>query len=141
MFVHPRCPCSTASLRELERLMARCVDELDATIYFMRPADAPDAWAQGSLWNHAAQIPGVQTVIDAAGKQAERFAAKTSGSVVLYDATGRLLYEGGITAGRGHEGDNRGKDALISLARGEAAANKTCPVYGCSLSSNSLPGN
>jgi Zn-dependent protease with chaperone function len=140
MFVHPRCPCSTASLRELERLMARCVDELDTTVYFIRPAGEADAWAQGNLWDHANQIPGVKAVIDAGGEMAERFGAKTSGSVALYDAAGRLLYEGGITAARGHEGDNRGKDAVFALVRGEATPTTTCPVFGCSLNSDSLPG-
>jgi hypothetical protein len=133
MFVHPRCPCSTASIRELERLMARCVDELEATVYFIRPDNEPDAWAQGHLWQLTQQIPGASAKVDVGGETAQRFAAKTSGSVALYDPAGRLKYEGGITAARGHEGDNRGKATIFSLVHGEAQAIASCPVFGCSL--------
>jgi hypothetical protein len=133
MFVHPRCPCSTASLRELERLMPRCVGEVDATVYFIRPENEPDSWAHGNLWDLVKQIPGTRAEIDTRGKLAERFAATTSGSIVVYDAAGQLQYQGGITVARGHEGDSRGKAAIFALAHGEANDVAECPVYGCPL--------
>src|SRR4051794_13110477 len=33
MFLHPRCPCSVASVSELARIMSRCAARLDATVY------------------------------------------------------------------------------------------------------------
>ncbi len=137
MFVHPRCPCSTASLRELERLMSRCIPELDATIYFIRPDNEPDTWAHGALWDMACHMPGVTTKIDAGGKVARQFAATTSGSIVVYDPFGNLQFQGGITETRGHEGDSRGKAALFAIARGEPREDRQCPVYGCPLHSKS----
>jgi hypothetical protein len=140
MFVHPRCPCSAASLREFERLMARCHDQIDATVYFICPADEPDAWVHGRLWDLAQSIPGTTRQVDAGGQLSKQFGATTSGTIVLYDQAGHLKYQGGITVARGHEGDSRGKDALFALARGETQAAAQCPVYGCPLT-NSAPAN
>lgn len=39
MLAHPRCPCTRASLRELDLLMAQCAGELSAHVVFYRPAD------------------------------------------------------------------------------------------------------
>jgi len=32
---------------------------------------------------------------------------------MLYDKLGQLVFNGGITSSRGHEGDNEGQDAII----------------------------
>jgi len=133
VFIHPRCPCSTASLRELERLMSRCRNEVEAKVYFIRPENEPDSWARGSLWTLAQQIPGTTTSIDAGGKVSRQYAATTSGAIVVYSADGKLQYQGGITAARGHEGDSRGKEAIFAIARGETQEVSQCPVYGCPL--------
>jgi hypothetical protein len=51
----------------------------------------------------------------------------------LYAPTGKLLFSGGITASRGHEGDNVGRSAIVSfILNGHAPVNHT-PVFGCSL--------
>src|SRR5262245_17490046 len=42
LFVHPRCPCSMATVRELGRLMARSNSALEATVYFFRPETESD---------------------------------------------------------------------------------------------------
>jgi hypothetical protein len=136
MFVHPRCPCSTASLRELERLMARCHDQIDATVYFICPAGESDAWVHGRLWDLAQSIQDTTRQVDAGGQLSKQFGATTSGTIVLYDPAGHLKYQGGITVARGHEGDSRGKDALFALARGETQAAAQCPVYGCPLTNS-----
>jgi hypothetical protein len=44
-----------------------------------------------------------------------------------------LQFSGGITASRGHSGDNLGRSAVVALVTtGESATNHTS-VYGCSL--------
>jgi hypothetical protein len=72
-----------------------------------------------------------------AGQEAKLFGAKTSGDVLLFGANGKLIFAGGITASRGHEGDNPGADAMLK-ALGESRRNKVStttatPVFGCSL--------
>jgi len=67
------------------------------------------------------------------GVEAARFGAATSGQVILYDRDGRLLFSGGITASRGHAGDNDGRDAIVSLLGGGRGTRHSSPVFGCSL--------
>ena len=59
MFAHPRCPCTRASLEELNRLMAHAQGKVTARVLFFRPAAFPDDWARTDLWRSAAAIPGV----------------------------------------------------------------------------------
>jgi hypothetical protein len=133
LFAHPRCPCTRASLAELARLMSGLGDRVSATVVFFRPRDADATWDETDLWPRAAAIPGVTTVRDDDGVEAARFHAFTSGTAVLYDAGGRLLFTGGLTSARGHEGDSAGLRRIRSLLRTGRADRFEAPVYGCSL--------
>jgi hypothetical protein len=131
MFLHPRCPCSKASVNELARIMARCSEQLDATVYFVRPESQPEDWERGALWNLASSIPGVAVETDIGGRVAEQFHANTSGEVVVYDRQGKLRFHGGITSARGHAGDNVGESAVIDIASGGTTDVERSPVFGC----------
>jgi hypothetical protein len=133
MAVHPRCPCSRASLRALARIMANSQDRVAATVLFLRPSGVPVGWEQTDLWHSSAAIPGVQVVCDDAGREAAAFGAESSGHVLLYDRQGRRIFSGGITAGRGHDGDNAGFESCLSLIHGEKTSRLDASVYGCSL--------
>ncbi|HEY8966270.1 MAG TPA: hypothetical protein VIM58_07500, partial [Candidatus Methylacidiphilales bacterium] len=93
------------------------------------------AWRDSANERAARRIPGVAVVADPDGKAAALLGAKTSGEVLLFDGAGRLLFSGGITGARGHEGPNAGEAAVIALASGAElpAASRRAPVYGCSL--------
>jgi hypothetical protein len=131
MFLHPRCPCSVASVNELARIMSRCAAQLDATVYFVRPESQPAGWESGSLWNLASSIPGVKVETDVGGSLAKHFHANTSGEVIVYDCGGKLRFHGGITSARGHAGDNLGESAVTAIARGEKSNVERSPVFGC----------
>jgi hypothetical protein len=133
VFAHPQCPCSRATIGELALILARCRDQVDASVFFYRPASEPASWARTDLWESAAAIPGVHLAVDPDGAAARRFGAFTSGQTLLYNSDGRLIFSGGITAARGHSGDNAGRDAIVALIRGGAAALNRTAVYGCSL--------
>jgi hypothetical protein len=109
---------------------------VSAFVLFFKPADFPEKWEKTDLWDSAARIPGVTVLSDPGGAEASRFNALTSGSSMLYDAEGRLLFSGGITASRGHSGDNDGRRAIVSLVTDEGAAQAEAPVFGCSLVEN-----
>ncbi len=136
MFAHPQCPCTRASIEELNRLMAKSQGQLTAQVYFFRPHDQQSDWAKTDLWRSAAAIPGVSVHEDIDGTQAQLFGAETSGYVLLYDIRAQLLFSGGITESRGHAGDNAGEDTIVSQVSGEVGSLKQTPVYGCSLSSH-----
>lgn len=136
MFVHPHCPCSRASMGELAVLMARCEGRVAAHVLFFRPISLSDDWARTDLWRSAAAIPGVDVRFDLDGAAARAFGAETSGYTVLYDSNGQMLFHGGITAGRGHFGDNGGLSAVMSLLRHEVDGPQETDVFGCSLFNN-----
>jgi hypothetical protein len=133
MLAHPHCPCTRASIEELDRLMAQAGDRLAVDVLFVTPPDAGDSWDATDLWRSAAAIPGVTVLDDVDGIEARRFGALTSGQVLVYDAAGRLRFSGGITAARGHAGDNAGRSAIVALLDGAASASVETPVFGCSL--------
>jgi hypothetical protein len=137
MFAHPQCPCTRASVEELNRLLAQCAGSVAAQVWFTKPGRFSGDWTLSSLWRSVAAIPTVTVHEDSRGVQAALFGAETSGYVVLYDIHGKLLFHGGITASRGHAGDNAGEQALISLITKQKVELSQAPVYGCSLIGNS----
>lgn len=139
MFVHPQCPCTKASMEELNRLMAHSRGKVTAQVWFFRPTGFTEDWVHAALWQVAKAIPGVTPHEDPEGAQARLFGAETSGYVLLYDTQGHLQFKGGITSGRGHEGDNPGEDAIGDLLAGRSTELHETPVYGCSLLDNCGP--
>lgn len=133
MLAHPQCPCTRASIGELARLMTQAQGRVTAYVLFVKPPEFSEGWEQTDLWASAAAIPGVTVVRDDDGVEAARFGAATSGQTVLYDAAGNLLFSGGITAARGHAGDNAGRSAIVSLLINDESEQKETPVYGCPL--------
>jgi hypothetical protein len=140
MLAHPQCPCTRASIGELNALLAQCKNNVQVNVLFLKPKGAPKDWEKTDLWRSAAAIPGVRAIADEGGVEARRLHVATSGQTLLFNQGGQLLFSGGITAGRGHSGDNAGRDAIVSLVNtGKAKLHKTS-VFGCSLLTSSLVG-
>jgi hypothetical protein len=137
MSVHPKCSCSRASIAELERLLTDTRGLLDAHLLFVRPRGAPPGWEETDTWRRAKEIPGVVVHVDEAGAEAHRFGAMVSGYTLVYDASGALLFHGGITGARGHEGDNAGRARVLSLLTRGSADRPDSPTFGCDLESQS----
>jgi hypothetical protein len=133
MLAHPNCPCTRASLAELEILLAKLQGKLSAFVVFSKPEAGMAEVQRSELWKKAAAMPDVSVVYDGQGVETRKFGGQVSGQTMLYDPAGRLVFSGGITSARGHQGDNTGMDAVISLVRGDAGAPGRTPVFGCSL--------
>lgn len=133
MFAHPHCPCTRATLAELDQLMSDRPGAIAAQVWFIQPDGMPDDWTDTDIRRQAAAIPGVSVHEDIAGVEARRFHAGTSGETLLYDKDGHLLFGGGITISRGHEGDNPGLDALEAIASSQTPELNKTPVFGCAL--------
>ncbi len=133
MAVHPRCPCTKATMSELERLKRHCGDQLSCVLLVYHPADAADDWMDTAVIAAAKRVPNIVFVKDVEGKQAARMGAFTSGSSVLYDRKGEPQFWGGITAARNHAGDNMGFDAIKALVNAFETRRTEAPVYGCAL--------
>jgi hypothetical protein len=140
MLVHPHCPCTAASVGELAQIMARLQGRVAAYVLFVKPKGADRAWDDTSLRRSAEAIPGVKVVFDPDGVEARRFGAETSGHTLLFGANGRLLFSGGITASRGHAGDNVGESAIVALVNNQTPARTQTLVFGCSLAHRAETG-
>jgi len=140
MLAHPRCSCTRASLAELGALLQEVGPAIDALVVFVRPDGTARDWTSTDLWRTASAMPGVRVVADDGGRETERFGALASGTVLLYDGAGQLLFSGGITGARGHEGDNLGLRRVVALAKEGKADRRSSPVFGCDLLGPRQPG-
>jgi hypothetical protein len=139
MALHPQCPCSEATMDELGLLMARCPN-LSANLLFFEPQPFSDSWVErANLWKRAQAIPHVRCFIDKDGKEAALFGEQTSGQAALYGPEGSMRFQGGITAARGHAGDNIGLDSIVALTSNQRPPTRRTAVFGCSLT-ESAPG-
>ena len=135
LFVHPHCPCTRATIDELDRLLARISRfgiDLRSQALFQDTAEFGSALEDSDLYQKASAIPGVVCIKDAEGVEASRFGVATSGQVLLYGPNGRLAFSGGLTLSRGHAGDNPGSDAIFQVVSRDAVVADT-DVLGCTL--------
>jgi hypothetical protein len=132
-FIHPRCPCSRASLESLRSAMAVQSAPPALLIVFLRPGGTSAAWTQTASWRLAERIPGAQLLVDSDGKEAARFGALTSGQTFAFAADGTLSFSGGITPARGEAGDSVGRQELLAALARPATSIATSRVYGCAL--------
>ncbi len=133
LFAHPDCPCTRASLAELDRALVEIRARADVHVLFSKPGSVLGDVQSSELWSKASAMQGVSVAYDSRAAEAERFGARVSGQTVVYDPDGRLLFSGGITESRGHEGENRGIDSVVSLVEGKSKNFAQAPVFGCSL--------
>jgi hypothetical protein len=130
---HPKCPCTRATIGELAVLMARLHNRATAVVVLVRPQGTPDDWDDTDLRHSASEIPGVIVISDLDEVEADLFYAQASGQTMLYDVGGKLLFSGGITAARGHSGDNVGRSSIVSFVTYGTAEHTRTPVFGCAL--------
>jgi hypothetical protein len=133
VFVHPECPCTSATLDELERLLTHEAGRIETTVAVVTPASKVEEWKRTRITRLASRIPGVALYTDVGGREARRFGAMTSGFTLLYGADGRLRFAGGITASRGEAGDNLGAIAIEDVVEHQPSPRDTTQVFGCEL--------
>jgi len=140
LFAHPLCPCTRASLWELETITNRLYGMVDLHVLFFEPEDTSAMsaiWEASALKKMTARLPGTYIHRDVEGRIARHFGAYTSGQVLLYGTDGDLQFAGGITPSRGHTGTNPGRAAVISAILSDEGvdplAPRSNPVFGCSL--------
>lgn len=142
VFLHPLCPCSRATLAELERVLDRAPDRADLEFVLVWEGDAPPADEIGlcEAVESLARARSARSVrLDLRGVEARRFGAATSGEILLYASDGSLRFHGGITRARGHAGANDGADVLVELLLERASGPAAFPVFGCPLFSAGAP--
>ncbi len=135
VFATPDCDCTRATLASLEPLLADHA-EVDARLVMVRQGEGGEAWARAQQ-ELAGALPAARRELDEGGVESIRFGAATSGTVMLYGPDGALRFRGGVTASRGHLGENAALDALRSLLSGGTSSQRDFAVFGCALRSGS----
>ncbi len=142
--LHPQCPCSQATVAELEKIIARTASShYSCNIYLSIPDGKTSVFADGpllrSLENLKARYPArtFNIIFDGSDQLSKQLLARTSGHVFLFDEKGKRLFDGGITSERGHAGDNLGADFIVTcLEKDNIKTPLRTPVFGCSLENN-----
>jgi len=137
-FIHPYCPCSRASINELNKIMTRTHHNMDCQVVFLKPSTLGANWEKSNLWQMTLQIPNCDRISDVDGLLAKSFNASTSGQTFLYDPDGKLVFSGGVTTSRGHEGDSPGSIAIENLSSTKKAKTSCSQVFGCPLFENKI---
>jgi hypothetical protein len=148
VFIHPLCSCTGATVAELAKLWNLPAGvRMPETVFVAAepseggrgdyPVSSQASWF-GKWFGKVSSLPGATVVRDAGGVEARRFHADTSGYILLYGSNGALLFQGGVTGSRGHEGDNLGLSQLRMALSGAGLAPvnahaRTSPVFGCAL--------
>lgn len=133
MFLHPKCSCSVATLRELQRCLSTRKDSVSLHIGFYCPSEKSDSWAATKLRSQAERIAPGSTFVDRKAREARRFGAVTSGHLIAFSPDGTCLFSGGITSSRAHEGSNSGADAIRQILSRKRPKTRTTPIFGCPI--------
>lgn len=135
LFLHERCPCTRASLKELVQNQ-RHLNDTAIEIVFSGPAtNTDDRQLLRKLVRDC--FPVAQIHDDPTGELARAYGAYTSGFAVMYRDDGTLHYAGGLTPSRAHAGPCPGRTALQTLNENTTTQTTEAPVFGCPLFSNS----
>lgn len=133
VFLHPKCPCSRATIDTIREVW-QTHQRGQLLLITVLPEGVPQDWHQTDIYQKAQKIPNATLVMDRDGHISERFGARTSGHVLVYDPSGDLSFSGGVTPWRGHAGPSGGKRALeVLLADRDDTQPASADVYGCPL--------
>ena len=133
LFYHPQCPCTLATARCLERLSAKFLERPPIHANAYCPENESEAWIESKLTQTLKTIQGVQVCVDRNGDHCRRIGAIVSGHILVYDVKGKLIFSGGITPNRGHEGDCRAAMSFLQCVNGVANKRSHWPVFGCPI--------
>ncbi|WP_168196483.1 redoxin domain-containing protein [Bdellovibrio sp. NC01] len=133
VFAHPKCTCTQATLAELEKLKSKLGAQVAVKVFISY--DPQDAFEGQAIEKQARTIANVEVEKDLNRKVAKTFGALTSGQTMLYAPEGNLLFQGGITDSRGHQGDNPGAQQIARIVTGPfiKSAFARTPTFGCHL--------
>jgi hypothetical protein len=133
--IHPQCPCSRATLDELDEILTRTGDRLRVVVLVSMPAETREVWEQSEIYQRVLQVANADVRPDTTGELVAQFGAITSGHALVYSADRQLKFSGGLTAARGQTGTNQGRTAVLEhllLAKSRLALVRT-DVFGCPL--------
>lgn len=134
VFLHPECTCSRASLEELGRLQRELGAQMEISIYVSTQL-SHEQTLQSTLYQKAIRNTNWTVTLDPEARIASAMKAYTSGACFLFHPDGQLVFAGGVTASRGHEGPAAGQQTIRNavLSSNTTTPLAQSPVYGCGI--------
>lgn len=136
VFLHPKCACSHATLKDLGSILPEIGSRAKVRVIFNDLGD-PSLLEESHSYEMAKEMAsesgGIEIVKDPNGVESKLFGVKTSGQVFLYDEQAKLVFSGGLTPSRGHEGESQGAIAVMSWLNSKKIQWQTSNVFGCSM--------
>lgn len=121
-------------MAELNAIASRASGKAQITVVVVEPKGMPESAEREDLMRLIGVIPTAHVVRDEGGREAEKFGVKTSGHTLVYSTFGSLVFSGGITSLRGHEGSNPASRAVLDHILHDSGEVSSSNVYGCPLS-------
>ncbi|CAN5811338.1 hypothetical protein BH11PLA1_BH11PLA1_16730 [soil metagenome] len=134
MALHPKCPCSAASMTRLERLLEQFPRAFNTRVLIYQPEPALPGWSDTPMVARARRLPNATVEVDAGGREAAELGALTSGMTLVFDGAGVCRFAGGLTDMRGMSDTSEGAALIGAIVQGQAGS-FTTPVLGCALKS------
>ncbi|MEK2689138.1 hypothetical protein AAAA73_08620 [Bdellovibrio sp. GT3] len=133
VFAHPKCTCTQATLNELSRLKEKVGTQMAVKVFISY--DPQDSFDGQQIEKQARAIANIDVKTDLNRSVARSMGALTSGQTVLYAPEGNLLFQGGITISRGHEGSSPGALQIERIVTGPFIKTQFArtPTFGCHL--------
>ncbi len=120
-------------MHELSRVLSETRDVPRIYILLYRPSVLPPDWSEGGVLPSLAAGLNAHLAQDTDGRYAAALGASTSGEVILYSRNDDLLFQGGVTALRGHEGPSAGADRLEAALQHQTPLLQAVSVFGCPI--------
>ncbi len=133
LFVHPRCPNTIATVRQLRNILLHDKYEVSVRMIVICPPGCSESWFETPLLEEARRIEDLEVILDYGGVLSKRYGALTSGMLLVYNERNNLVFQGGITPTLGHEGECSGKRSLEQSLTGKTPDEKHAAVFGCPL--------
>lgn len=133
--VHPKCPCTKATLQELQERTKFANVSVKTMVLAYTPASEKEnpEWTKTPTLDLLQELPGASIVRDIDAGIAIRLRLEVSGAVLVTDQSGKTWLQGGITASRSCRGNCPGSIALEQILAGRLTRPVFSPVFGCRI--------
>lgn len=134
--LHPKCPCSKATITQLSELARALGDTAEFVALLLVPSGMDADWMHSNTRDQLATLPSCRVILDHRGEAARALGMRTSGHVQAFSPDGSLVFSGGVTPSRGDLGPCAPLEVLSALASRPAEGNgppAAAPVFGCQL--------
>ncbi len=132
LFYHPHCPCTKATVNNFKTISENIEARVHLLALAYRPKDSNETWIETEITKQLREL-GFEIATDTDGTFCRQFDVYTSGHILVYESNERLVFNGGITTSRGHEGSNYALADFLKSIDGSRDANSVWPVFGCPI--------